>query len=79
MFEKIYSKSWSPNPSIIKNIGKTVIQLDNFGNIISTYNSISAAAEAISNTPGGGSARSKISKCCNNTNLKYKGFYWKFK
>lgn len=78
LFENIYSKSWSPDSKKIMKRGKTILQLDKNNNIIAKYNSILAAAEAMTGKPGGSSARDHISKCCKGLKDTYKDFYWKF-
>ena len=42
--------------------------------LIEIFNSVTDAANSI-NRPN---STSKISKCCNNTNLTYMGFRWKY-
>ena len=78
LFDKVYSRSWSPDIKKINKRGKTVSQIDLSGNVVATYNSILAAAEAITGKPGGSSARDHISNCCKDMTKTYKNFYWKF-
>ena len=77
LFDKVYSQDWKPKIEEFNNRGKTVSQIDLNGNVVATYNSILAAAEAITGKPGGSSARNHISKCCKDKTKTYKNFYWK--
>ena len=77
LFDSVYSKSWSPDSKKITKRGKTVSQVDLNGNIVATFNSILAAAEAITGKTGGSSARQHISDCCKDQNKTYKNYYWR--
>lgn len=77
LFDKVYSQNWTPKIEKFNNRGKTVSQIDLNGNVVATYNSILAAAEAITGKPGGSSARNHISNCCKDKTKTYKNFYWK--
>lgn len=78
LFDKVYSKTWSPGLDKKNKQGKTVLQIDQNGIIVAEYNSLSLAADTITGKPGS-SGRSQISKCCKDQNLTYKGFFWRFK
>lgn len=77
LFDKVYSCAWSPDIKKFNKRGKTISQIDLNGNVVATYNSILAAAEAITGKPGGSGARNCISNCCKDKTKTYKNFYWK--
>lgn len=77
LFDKVYSCAWSPDIKKFNKRGKTISQIDLNGNVVATYNSILAAAEAITGKPGGSNARNCISNCCKDKTKTYKNFYWK--
>ena len=77
LFDKVYSCAWSPDIKKFNKRGKTISQIDLNGNVVATYNSILAAAEAITGKPGGSGARTYISNCCKDKTKTYKNFYWK--